>query len=428
MIWIEMKMRARGIYSICKTTGVSLLLCASLAGCAGTGNNNTSIPTSAQVNNYIGAEPLVGPFGGVLNMRIDRTTNYFNLLDEGYLGSSPINYIGGISKAGQFQLLSPTYTNYPSSFISPIYAVEVPGDTVALEFDSLSSPSAYGGQAPAVFAESDGCQTFSNHTFQLIQLGDDTLGTAGYGFVTVNAAQSGWTFSNFDLLRIDGTDTKPVALNAGACTQTAGGYETSVPATLAGQPLSYTIGVSPNGYFVMNRGESNIVGSNITLAPLVGVLQPDSPLDTGALMAANYAGFEYDYAADTPQLPNPIRVGLQPASFSGSNASQTQLVGGVYPLGDPTKTPSTDIAVTLGKQDPNHNGLYPSATVTFSDPNAKCVNTPYGGKSAAGNPICTFSAAAVAGNPGGKYVLFITVLNPVSTFGTTTMQFLLYQQ
>jgi hypothetical protein len=245
--------------------------------------------------------------------------------------------------------------------------------------------------------------------------------------------QSDWTFSNFDLLQIDGTDNKPAALNPGACAQSAEGFATTIPVTVLGLPLTYTVAISPNGYLIMDRDEGEaptvVRSANVPLQPLIGVVQPSSPLNTSSLIAANYAGFEYDGAAASPQISG-FNSTDQPISFSGSNATQTQMVGGTFPNGDPTQTPGTGISVNLGTQDPKNNGLYPSAAVTFPDPASRCVGTPYGGTSASGNPTCTFQAVAVAGNLGGKYVVYLTVMNP---FGNniapvSTIQFLLYQQ
>ena len=403
-----------------------LLLCACLSGCAGTGNDNTTIPASAQVNNYVGTSPsLSALLAGVWGMRVDHSTNYFNLNDTGYDGASPINFIGTLSTAGPFELFNSTYTNYPVSYLTGFYAIEVPGDAAIL------GPAEVGvAPAPTVFAESNGCQPLSAATtFQMIQLAPSVA--ESYGTISVNTGQSDWTFSNFDLLQVDGTDNKPAALSNGACAQAAEGEVTTIPVTVAGQPLTYTAAISPNGYFIMDRDDVEATQSQLTaqaLGPLVGVAQPSSPLNTSSLMAANYAGFEYDGNHASPQIPGLNSTTVQPISFSGSNATQTQMVGGTFPKGDPTQTPSTDISVNLGTQDPKNNGLYPAAAVTFPDPDSVCVSIPYGSMSASGNPTCTFRAVAVAGNPGGKYVLYLTVLNPVGIGGSSTIQFLLYPQ
>jgi hypothetical protein len=428
MTWIKATKRMSGAGYYFRRIGACAAICAGLSGCAGTGNDNTTIPASAQVDTYVGTSPASGTFGGVWGMTIDHTTNYFNLIDTGYDGSFTINYIGNLSEANQFESLDTTYSNYPFANVTPIYGVEVPGDTAFLQLIDQG--------APAVFAESNGCQPFTSPTtFQLLELGIAGSGEPelqAYGTVTVNAAQTNWTFSNFDLLQINGTDDKPAALADGACSLASEGYVTTIPATLDGQPIVYSVAISPNGYFIMDRGKTDFSNQNQeVLSPLVGVIQPSSPLNTSSLMAANYVGFEYDAGDESPQIPAPKSATIQPVYFSGSNATQTQMVGGTFPNGDPTQTPGTDIDVNLGTQSPSQNGLYPSVAVTIPDPSSECATTPYAGTSASGSPTCTFPAVAVAGNPNGKYALFISMENPIiRAQGNSAypIQFLLYPQ
>ena len=429
MTWTQKTKRPAGRGFCWRRISLSAVLCASLMGCAKTGNDNTTIPASAQVDNYVGTQPSAGVFSGVMGMTIDHATNYFNLIDTGYIGGTPINFVGTLSKAGPFEKLSSTYTNYPVSYLTSFYAVEVPGDAAILE-------QAENGETPEVFAESNGCRPFTSPTtFQLIQLGpgsNEPLLQA-YGSVTVNTAQTNWTFTNFDMLQIDGTDDKPAALANGACAQASEGYVTTIPATLDGQSIVYSVAISPNGYFIMDRDRNDFTNKNgEVLTPIIGVIEPSSPLNTSSLMAASYAGFEYDFDHASPQVPAPNLTTIQPVYFSGSNAAKTQMVGGIFPNGDPTQTPGADIEVNLGAQDTKHNGLYPLAAVTIPDPNSECVNTPYGGTGASGSPTCTFRAVAVAGNPNGKYALFIAMENPFTNVERGTfpylIQFLLYQQ
>ena len=405
-----------------------LLLFACLSGCAGTGNGNTTIPASAQVDTYVGTQYSTGTLQGVYSLTTDHTTNYFSLTDVSPNSddAEDFNYVGNLTAASpQFQNMNVTETAAPALGGTPLM-LEVPGDAAIVELNFR------GTLPPVVFAGSNGCQTVTGSTtYQLIQL--DSHIQESYGTITVNRGQNNWTFSNFDLLQVDGTDNKPAALNTGVCAQAAEGFATSIPVTVDGQPLSYTVAISPNGYFIMDRDQGEETASQAASQaleePLVGVAQPSSPLNTSSLMAANYAGFEYDGAAGSPQVSGRNLVD-QPVSFSGSNATQTQMVGGTFPNGDPTQTPGANIKVNLGAQSPTSNGLYPAAAVTFPDPSSRCVSTPNGGMDASGNPTCTFKAVAVAGDPDGKYVLYLTVLNPLSNSAasTSTIQLLLYQQ
>ncbi|MBT9333137.1 hypothetical protein [Paracidobacterium acidisoli] len=396
-----------------KQTCAVVLFCAGVAGCGGGGTQqNTSIPTSSQAHTYVGTQASSGGLGGVYGLTTDHSTNYFNLNDVSYPGGSYVNFIGNITTPKTFEYFNTTVSDDPQYTKQVLYALEVPGDTAVLEF----APPITEQLPPAVFAESNGCQPLmsSPTTYQFVQIGGN-----GYGRVTVSTSQNNWSFSGFDILQTDGTDEKPAALGNGSCAQAAEGYVTTIPTTTNGTPGVDTVAISPNGYFIMNSAGA---------PSLAGVVQPGSAIDTSALTGASYAGFEYDASAISPQDTNVPGQLTQPMYFSATNAADGQMVGGVFPSGDPSQTPGTSFTIHLGTQDPSHNGIYPSVTATIPDPRQVCVSTPYAGTDASGNPTCTFPGVAVAGNPGGKYVLFVEVANPVTPDGTAIIDFLLYQQ
>lgn len=428
MTWTEVKKRTPGTEARWKIACASVLLSVGLTGCGGALNNNDSIPASSQVNSYVGTQDSVEQ-GGVYGMTVDHNTNYFDFSDQSHEGS-PVSYIGNFTKAADFQELNVTYTTDPQFAANPsplpIYLLEVPGDAALLE-------SSY--QLPlVVFAGSKSCQPFTGPTtFQFIQLGSYFSGSGalqGYGTVSANPAGSNWSFSNFDLLQMDGVDEKPAQLSNGACGYGPEGYVTTIPAMLGGQPIVYSVAISPNGYFIMDRDKTFFTATSTSeaLAPLAGVAQPGSPLDTKSVVTAGYAGFELDDTFSSPQVAGNSEPLTLPVLFSSANAKGGKMVGGIFPSGDPTQTPGADIEIDLGTQDPSHNGLYPSIAVTLPDNKGICVGTPYAGSGPSGNPTCIFSGQAVAGNPNGKYALFITLSNPVGKFGTSAIQFLLYQQ
>jgi hypothetical protein len=115
------------------------------------------------------------------------------------------------------------------------------------------------------------------------------------------------------------------------------------------------------------------------------------------------------------------------------------MTGGAYPNDDVTQTPPSNITIDLGTQDSSNNGLYKSVTVTVPDTYRTCIQQPYGGTDANGKPTCIFQGEAVAGNPSGKYAVFVTVNDlGLQSYADTAvgghftpygaMDFFLYQQ
>jgi hypothetical protein len=270
------------------------------------------------VDTYVGTQHTTGTYEGVYGLTVDHTTNYFNIADvSSYSIGGDFNYVGNLTAASpQFQNMN--ITDPAPLAVTPLM-LEVPGDAAVVELYFE------GYLPPVVFAASSGCQAVAGATtYQLIQL-DDGL-TENYGTITVNRGQSDWTFSNFDLLQIDGTDNKPAALNPGACAQSAEGFATTIPVTVLGLPLTYTVAISPNGYLIMDRDEGEaptvVRSANVPLQPL--------DITQGTLAATNYAfnfvnGVITIVAGTTqtitfPQVP-PQTYGVGPISLLGSSTS-----------------------------------------------------------------------------------------------------------
>ena len=110
------------------------------------------------------------------------------------------------------------------------------------------------------------------------------------------------------------------------------------------------------------------------------------------------------------------------------------MTGGIFPNDDVTQIPNADTIVNLGKQDAILNGLYTGASITVLDPQQNCANYTGSGEKATssindqGYFTCTFAAVAIAGNPEGKYALFITSYNWAAQLGGAPMQIYLFQQ
>jgi hypothetical protein len=144
-------------------------------------------------------------------------------------------------------------------------------------------------------------------------------------------------------------------------------------------------------------------------------------------VAAKYAGFEFDPIDVTLN-----RAGSLPVAFGQTAGSGTVITGGAYPNDDVAQTAPSNITLDLGQQDGTSNGLYKNVTVTVPDTFSACATTSFGGTDASGKPTCIFHGVAVAGDPNGKFVIFVTV-NDVSLAishytADAALEFFLYQQ
>jgi hypothetical protein len=398
--------------------GLGLLAMVLLAGCGDSGQSlNTSTGENASsLTPYVGVQPFTGLFGGVWSTQVDHKTNYFNLMDvDYYVGSQ--SFVGNFQNVNGFLNLKVTSSavplSGPTSSPTQPYAIEHAGDGMLMEPD--------GGEAPVILTANSTCPTLKNQSYQFIELaglGGRDPGSQGYGRVTVNAAESAWTFSNYNIVGMDGTDQKPAALGSAVCAQTAEGYVATMPMTVNGASLTYTAAVSSSGMFVMDRDWH---GGQL---PLAGMAVPSRTLDTNALESAEYIGFEYDWFDASPQI---LTRPTNPVHFSGGSPMQ----GGLYPSSDASQAPGSDIAINMGTEDPKNNGFYPSVTVTLPDVRKNCLNQPYGDKNAAGDPVCIFPGVAVASNAGGKFDLLLSVQNPSDKLipgENSVIQFFLFQK
>jgi hypothetical protein len=90
--------------------------------------------------------------------------------------------------------------------------------------------------------------------------------------------------------------------------------------------------------------------------------------------------------------------------------------------------------INLGAQSSTYNGVYLSVSITVLDPAQNCANYTgsfKGGTSginADGYITCTFPGIAIAGNPEGKYALFISTYNWATRLGGAYSQIYLFQQ
>ncbi len=265
---------------------------------------------------------------------------------------------------------------------------------------------------------------------------DPTLETV-YGSVDVSGSGSTITFANiqqyalpsaFDLDPTLGPPEPPATVvtspQTGACSQTYYGNTTVVPANLtvtnpgpgSATPTVSVVGIGPTGLLV----ESNAADGESRLAPFyqdllgagtgaIGLPKPSSALDTSALVGAQYLGFDYGAGSghnDWSSLVTSFGFATQPAGCqSVASQTSTMIYGGDFNGNNPAAPGiqanggfgNCDIAIDLGTQDPDNNGLYPAATV-------------YVGPFYVGNQTgadYNFPAVAIAGQLGGKYAIFL---------------------
>jgi hypothetical protein len=211
----------------------------------------------------------------------------------------------------------------------------------------------------------------------------------------------------------------------GACSSTYYGNTTVVPANLtvtnpgpnSAAPPVAVVGIGPTGLLV----ESNAANGESNASPFyenllgagtgaIGLPKPSSPVQSSALVGAQYLGFFYGsgnlsfnswstYVASFGYTTVPL--GCQAVATQTS----TMIYGGGFSGNNPGSPGvqsgggfgNCDIAIDLGTEDPNNNGLYPAATV-------------YVGPFYAGNTLganYNFQAVAIAGQLGGKYAIFL---------------------
>jgi hypothetical protein len=267
-----------------------------------------------------------------------------------------------------------------------------------------------------------------------------TLPTFGYGSVVASTDSTGksWQFEDVQgnvvsgpasFTAMCGSDSSQTAVSFTGQQSLLNDLWTPSPATTPTASTGSVISIGPTGLFVADQSDPTM--GQPTGASVAGVIQPESALSTNDIESKQYLGFVYQGATaiglngvpPTPAITSPVSFG-------------TTLMGGDFPNDDVTQAPNSDMSVTLGKQDTTYNGLYLNASVTVSDPAQNCANftgypsgvAPISGISAQGYNICTFPGIAVAGNPEGKYAIFVNTYNWAARLGGAPMQIYLLQQ
>jgi hypothetical protein len=266
---------------------------------------------------------------------------------------------------------------------------------------------------------------------------DPTSETA-YGTVDISANGSTVNLANIAQHTLPsaggaGSPAQPGGASAtGACAPTFFGNTISLPGQLIvtapgnGQtaPPQATLGIGPTGLLVENNFTPDSSGTQPGTSPAlsynnmlgagtgaVGLPKTSAPLDTGALVGAQYLGFIHAVGAFTAGSSSGPAFSSHLASFGFSSvpsgcaalapATATMLYGGDFPDDNPASGTggfgNCDFAIDLGAQDAATAGLYPAAQVT--------VGATYAGNSTA--VTYSFSAVAIAGKLGNQYAIFV---------------------
>jgi len=418
----------------------ALAASAMLAACSGSKNSSVVPPPSAPIG--LPAPPAAGPVNtyaggqspGAWTITLDNTKNTFSYQPTTYPASSAsptsgsFTVVNGFSRLGGFG-----------------YALEVPGRAVILRPGDATTP-------PIFAVPQTKCYAITGRLrFKYIgmQTGPDgAVGSAGptlgYGSVVASTDSTGkaWQFLDMQGNIVNGpasftgtcssaNSTAVVALSGQTVLNDLWGPNESIQSgPNAGTQSNLWVG--PSGFFAADQ--SGPAQDPPAGASVAGVAEPASALNTSDMESHHYLGFLYE-PATVPYggvIPSPAVT--SPIAFGQSPSSGSTMTGGIFPNDDVTETPNSDIIVNLGKQDATLNGLYTAVSITVLDPAQNCANYTGSGEKATsgindqGYFTCTFAGVVVAGNPEGKYALFLTSYNWAVQLGGAPMQMYLFQE
>ena len=382
-------------------------------GCGGSQNSTNNQqglappPPPVQINSYFGTS------GDLWSTTINHTAGQVNGEDRTLHGIQLAgSIIGSLQSTNGF--LEASLTTIPPELTGQKigFALEVPGRVGLIRYGDLSHPL-------IPLAPSDACASIGGTvTYDYVTVPGASSPPSwvpntdsSYGTFEVTTDGSTWNFANITQFTLTGAAPAipGSGLPAGFCGSGTTGYVVTAASNATSPPVAtVTMGFGPSGFFLEDNGSaqatpvgvvpSNAVGAGVGA---IGVVQPSSSLNTQSVVAGQYLGFYYQ--------PGIAGGGAetQLASFgcSGSSCptppSQTAIVGGVFPntggaspIDEPNLAPAQDVVIDLGTQNPNNNGLYPSAMITVSG--------------------ITFPAAAVVGSLEQKYVIFLIAEDTVN--------------
>jgi hypothetical protein len=436
----------RGFLSLCAVA----VLAVTLPGCVS--NKSASAVSVGLANQYFGTAGQVGVepdwSGGIWSITLDSETSYFGYNDVSsdlgsVAGNAPFNGAFTTTSSGFLNL---TLTQGAMAVAiskggtgAGGYAVALPGEGVLMRTGS-SATDVFGHSPSALIAatHSAACPAFTSaETFNFIVQGTtnyaDKVIHAAYGSVQITpGSANSWSFSNFTMFDLSGNALNPSAIADATCPVTSEGFVLVSPVSnTTNWPKQITTGISSSGLLVINQGQTeDRFGHGVfDAAPtgptgLMGVVKPSAALNVSDMVGKKYAGFESDPLGS---------LGTVAVVFGTTPGSGTAITGGGFPNDDVTQQPRADTKLDLGAQSTQTPGLFTSVTLTQPDTYSVCAGTASGGTDSQGNPTCIFHGAAVAGQVGGKYVIYTNINDPtaLTSKGATPLAVInlaLYQQ
>jgi hypothetical protein len=394
-------------------------------------------PNAGPVNTYFGVQSP-----GTWTLAIDNTKNTFSYQSVTYPSSPNAPVSGTVQVTHGFTQL----TNNGSSVG---YALEVMGRFAILRPGSINA-------APVLAVPQTSCYQISGRSrFQYVAVPAGTAGvqttapTFGYGSVVASTGSAGksWQFENMQgnvvsgptsFSAMCGTVGSATAINFTGQQSVLNGLWAPNPEPLTMSLTANTnssISIGPSGFFVSDQSDPSM--AQPTGASVAGVIEPASPLSTSDMTSKQYLGLAYQGATTLGLNGVPATPPLTYAvSFGQPGLVGATLLGGDFPNDDVTQTPNSDMSIILGNQDATYSGLYLNVSITVPDPAQNCANftgypggvTTTSGINAQGYNNCTFSGIAIAGNPEGKYAIFVNTYNWASRLGGAPLQIYLLQQ
>ncbi len=407
---------------------VGLLLCLLLpgTGCGSGGSQNGATtqqglapaPPASPINTYFGTT------GHIWSTKINNTSNQVNGEDVTQYGIQLAGEIvGKFTEDSGFLDLSLTTVPFELTSQAIGFALEIPGQAGLIRYGDIYYPL-------IPLAPTNSCTTIGGLvTYDYLtipgassnQVWDPTTDST-YGTFQVNTDGATWNFSNTTQFTLAGAApaSPGTGLPSGFCGIGTTGYTVTAASNATSPPVAtVTMAFGPSGFFLEDNGSSQetptgVVPSNAIGAGVgaIGVLQPSSPLNTSEVVGGQYLGFYYQ-----PGISAGGAV-TQLASFGCSGSacpmppSPTAIIGGVFPntgvtspVDEPNLPASQNVTIDLGTQDPNNNGLYPSAKITISG--------------------FTFPAAVVVGSLEQKYAIFLVTED---TLNNAPLAIYLFQQ
>ena len=430
-------MRQRTMISAHKVAGLLIAATAVLTGCGSSKTASvvpsptlqvglSSPPPAGPVNTYEGAQSP-----GAWSFALDDTSNSFSYQAVTYPSAA---VSGNVTNAGGFKQLG-----------TAGYALEVQGRAAIIRPGDSTTPPVFAVPQSACYAITGRLR------FQYIgmQTGPDgSVGasgpTLGYGSVVASTDSTGKAWQFLDL-------QGNIVSGPGSFTGTCNATNSNAAIALTGQTLldnlwppdgtnqaaptpgtQSSLWIGPSGFFVADQSDPTT--SSPTGASVAGVAEPAAAINTTDLESQQYLGFLYEPATIPYGGVTASPVVTSPIAFGQVSSTVGTMTGGAYPNDDITQTPNSDIQVSLSTQDTTYNGLYLSASVTVLDPQQNCANYTGSGEratsgiNALGYFTCTFAGVAVAGNPEGKYAVFVSTYNWATQLGGAPMQMYLFQQ